>query len=615
MLKKVIQLSQKKNNLRYISSSKNKCKASWMIINNKTRQANNSDIKIKFNSNIISDPNDIGEIFNNYYINLVESNKTNTPVNKVGTLTQAQPQSIFLSPSDPKEIMDIIKSLNNTTAVGYDCIPTSIIKQCSSELVVVLCYLINLSFEKGVFPEKLKISVVKPIFKKNDKLDLNNYRPITLIPILSKVFEKAMHYRLMNYLTKYNIINDNQNGFQKGKSTSLAAFNLVNSILPDIDKGKFVSAVFLDMSKAFDYVSHERLLHKCNIYGIRGLAQDWIKSYLYLRSQCVELSKLNSLNEVTTYRSQFKINSHGVPQGSVLGPLLFLLYINDLPEVIEYKCILFADDVSVVVNSDTEENHVNDLNATIKTCIDWLTENNLKVNVNKTKFLQFYNRKQKSDKIPVVYNNEEILESNNINFLGLKLDSNCSWKFHLEYVNGRLNSFVFALWKLARITDYRTALLAYHGHVASVLRYGVILWGNAVNVNSILITQKKCIRAIFNEPPWNSCKPYFKEYKLLTLPCIYILEICKFVKQYKHLFIKFDDYYRYGSRHFDRLVIPSHVKSALQYRNCYTTAVIVYNKLPRSIKELNGNLFNRKLYNLLIDKCFYSVQEFLDHKF
>lgn len=187
--------------------------------------------------------------------------------------------------------------------------------------------MINSSLTSGIFPSKLKTSIVKPLHKKGRKMDINNYRPITLIPVISKVYEKIMHKRLIGFLNKYTIINNEQNGFQKGKSTTTATFSLVKSITENIDKKHPVTVVFLDMSKAFDLVNHNKLRDKCENYGIRGPALNWLRTYLSDRQQCVEVSHIDKNLTLNSYRSRLSYNRSGVPQGSILGLLLFLLNI------------------------------------------------------------------------------------------------------------------------------------------------------------------------------------------------------------------------------------------------------------------------------------------------
>jgi hypothetical protein len=194
--------------------------------------------------------------------------------------------SIYLTPASHDEIQRIIISLKNANSVGYDDISTNILKMCSKNISVPLTHIINLSLENGIFPDRLKLSIVKPLYKKGDEHDINNYRPITLIPVIAKIFEKIMAKRILSFIEKNNIINENQFGFQEGKSTTLACFNLVKKVTEGINNKIPNVALFLDMSKAFDCVNHKILLQKASDYGLRGKANSWLTSYLVNRYQC-----------------------------------------------------------------------------------------------------------------------------------------------------------------------------------------------------------------------------------------------------------------------------------------------------------------------------------------
>lgn len=612
LLKKCIKTSQFLRNKEYIDKSKNKCRATWQLINNDENNFKINTIDhLTMNSNdIINDPTRIASEFNQYFINLP---KIYIPTNNNSAIPkpiEINNSTFFLTPVDILEIKNIIKSLNNTYSTGYDEICTKILKTCIDELSPLLTHLVNVSFINGIFPSKLKFSVVKPVFKKGEKDCISNYRPITLIPVISKIFEKAFHKRLMSFCTKFSLIAPEQHGFQRGKSTSLACFRMVREISYFMNRRVPVSMILFDMSRAFDYVCHKTLLSKLESYGIRGHALDWIRTYLGGRVQRVEINKINKLSELTTYTSNYEEIGIGVPQGSILGPLLFILYINDIPSTTHYPMTLFADDISIIINKTKNVDYENEINLTIKKIINWLTYNNLCANVTKTKYIQFYNKNATPPCLSVTYNNEQIVEVNKAKFLGIDLDSNLTWKEHVDVVCERINRFTYALYRLTTICNQKTALMAYHGYVCSALRYGLVLWGNSVDLNRAFLIQKKCLRSMCGAGPLDSCRPLFKKLKLLTLPSMYIFEICLFVKNNMELFKKKADICNFNTRYPNRLVTMPSTTTCFS-RNSYNMAVKLFNKLPDALKDLPMKKFKVSLKKYLCVQCFYSTEEFL----
>lgn len=370
------------------------------------------------------------------------------------------------------------------------------------------------------------------------------------------------------------------------------------------------------MSKAFDFVDHKILLDKCETYGIRGNTLQWINSYLSNRTQCVELHKLNDARVSTSFRSSFEVNRFGVPQGSVLGPLLFLLYINDIPQVTGHDCILFADDISVVVTENKNINYELSLNHTIASIMKWLNSNNLTANIAKTKILQFsnYNKNNIFTNLTLKYQNVIIEEIHETKFLGIILDRNCNWKAHTDKLCSNINRFVYALRRLKKVSCVKTTLAAYHGYIGSVLRYGLLLWGNSTYSNKVFLSQKKCIRAICGAGPLESCRPLFKKLGLLTLTSLYILEIGIFVKKHPELYAKATEFKKFASRDPTRLAV-SLCRSTLCQKNCYIMSIKIFNKIPKHIRELPLNHFKIKLKKCLVQSCFYTINEFLTINF
>ena len=280
--------------------------------------------KLSVNNKLISDQTEIANIFNDFFVNIgpTLSNKIGkTDISYTSFLTNRCLNSLYLKPTDKNEIMKLIAKLNQSKALGPNSIPVNILKDNSDIFSEPLSKLINLSFQQGIFPETLKTAQVSPVHKKDDVLLYNNYRPISLLSIFSKLFEKAMYNRLYSFLTKYNLIYQSQYGFRAKHSTEHALINFIELTKSYLDNGSYVCGIFVDLQKAFDTVDHQILINKLSHYGIRGIANDWLSSFLTNRQQYVSISG---------FYSSTKQILCGVPQGSTLGPLLFLLYINDL---------------------------------------------------------------------------------------------------------------------------------------------------------------------------------------------------------------------------------------------------------------------------------------------
>ena len=333
--------------------------------------------------------------------------------------------SIFLNSVTDLEIINILKSCKDSSP-GYDDIKVSPLCTALEYIAQPLSYICNLSLKEDIFPEELKIANVIPLFKKDNAMVFNNYRPVSLLCTRSKVFERIMYNRLIDFLNENKILFEYQFGFRKNNSTQLALTFLMDKLINSIENGDHVIGVYLDFSKAFDTVDHNILLNKLNHYGIRGAALNWFQSYLLNRKQFVTYNGSKSCTK------ELKC---GVPQGSILGPLLFFIYINDLTGICKHTLpIFFADDSNLFVNwADLKvmESQLNDDLCSVST---WLKVNKLSLNIDKTQFVIFSRTKYKNYNVDLKIEGQSIDKVQHTKFLGIIIDYNLNWKNHVNYI-------------------------------------------------------------------------------------------------------------------------------------------------------------------------------------
>ena len=310
---------------------------------NVSKRKNTSPTKLIYKNEERFTNIDMAESLNDFFVNIGSSVEAKIPKSQKhfsSFLCSANNKSIFLTPCTSTEILTIINNMKSSKSCGSNSISTNLLKEFSEMFVYPLVSIINLSLTHGVFPSLIKEADVCPIHKKDEKYRCENYRPISLLPNISKIFERVMYSRLDNFLNMSEIIYKFQFGFRKNYSTNHALLSIIEQIRGALDKNMFTCSVFIDLEKAFDTVNHQILVSKLNHYGIRGVTNKWFSSYLSNRYQRV------SFNGVSSQRLPI---TRGVPQGSILGPLLFLIYINDMNLAVEHSTIYhFADDTNLL---------------------------------------------------------------------------------------------------------------------------------------------------------------------------------------------------------------------------------------------------------------------------
>ena len=385
----LLRKSKKQYFKQYFIAHANDLKKTWKGINNILHRQGNlriTDIFLNIDGKLVTDQKVVVNQMNNYYINVADNlaKKIPTPSTKFQDfLKNPNVHSMYLAEITADEVDTIINDLSSGKSGDIYGNTSTLVKLGGPGLVQILIYLFNKSLEQGIFPNPLKFSKVIPIHKGGSLFEMANYRPISLLPIFSKILEKLMYNRVIDFINKHEILYKNQFGFQKNMSTEYAINSLLYNIVQCLNQGKTGFCILLDFAKAFDTVNHDILLKKLEYYGIRGIALDWFKSYLSNRKQCTEIGNL---------QSTFGDVKCGVPQGSILGPLLFLLYINDIVLSSEvFKFTLFADDTSLFYSHKNKTEAVIIINQELAKISEWLAANKLSLNVGKSQLLIFSN--------------------------------------------------------------------------------------------------------------------------------------------------------------------------------------------------------------------------------
>ena len=434
--------------------------------------------------------------------------------------------SIFMNPITVSELKMITYSLGNTNNL-HD-VPAKFMKLIIEQFADVLCELFNDCLDLGEYPDVFKMSRVVPIYKKGKKSDIGNYRPISLLPTLNKIFEKIIHRRIYDFLTKYDLLNNRQFGFREGYNTTLASFELIGDILPSFDRKLFTMALFVDFEKAFDTLDRKMLLEKCWKLGLRGNCHKLLASYFNNREQFIHVNNLRS--EVT--------ESHiGCIQGSNLGPLMFIIYANDMHNLfndVDIKVITYADDTVIYFTGPDIDTLYATLAVVLKKFVDWCNYNKLSINYDKTKLMIFSPLTYVARKVSI--NGKDIETVYNFKYLGLDLDTKLKHTGHLKSVETKLNFLCGVTYYKGKFFDVFSAKLFYNAYVYSSISYELTVWGGILLVNECQRIKSQQNRLVKNLFSWHfpnlNLNEVYKKLNLLKVDDLFRFELMCFF--YKH---------------------------------------------------------------------------------
>lgn len=609
MLNRNISCAKKRHVSRKIDKSNNKIRAIWNEVNSQlNRKIRQQKITLKFEGRTSTDPEETAEIFAEYFANaptikINENFLSGLPVNC--TVSVSCPSSALVRPILPSDIIQEIKCLKNTGSSGCDGVTTIILKHIADDLAEPFAALANNSLQKGVFPDILKTAIVVPVHKKLDMEECSNYRPISILSVFAKLLERIVFRQIQSFLNKFNLLTEKQHGFCSGKSIETATYQFIQTVNENMDKGNEVVGLFFDLSMAFDTVNFQFLIKKLHALGIRGVLLDWVQSYITHRKMTVKIE-----NKLSSRRNLW----HGVPQGSVLGPLLFLIYINDMPHHISRGSLtIYADDCSVVISEPSLNELMISVTQVLNDFKTWCYNNMLILNTDKTQCVYFSKRKLLSPAQILLFGELGLTMSQDVKFLGLSLDGQLSWSRHVDVICGRLGSSFYAISKLKNSLTTECLIDIYYSLAYSHMSTNIVAWGHASSVHRVFKAQKRIIRLIFGLHARDSCKPYFKSFKILTLPCIFLLKSVIFVKKNPHLFrlVSSSSAHNQSTRFGNSTLRLEMHKSVFFEKSPYYNCARLFNRLPEGLKlSINSNTFVRKFKFILTQKCYYDISEF-----
>jgi hypothetical protein len=430
-----------------------------------------------------------------------------------------------LEETTTEEITKIIEKLPNKKSCGIDNLPNLTFKILKNDISSTLSTLINESYKKGIFPDILKISKIIPLHKSGDKSKTENYRPIALLPNLSKIFEETLRTRIEKFLEKHNLIIEEQFGFRKNHSTCDAIRNLTDYIYDKLDNNKKVLTIFIDLKKAFDTICHTTLLNKLYKIGIRGNFLDVLRNYLENRQQ------KTYINNETSDKLQVK---YGLPQGSRLSPLLFTIYVNDITKFSlskQTKLTQFADDNALTIWSENLETLYKTANEEIFKLHLWYQQNILTINIPKCKYIEFKQKKSVMQ-YQLKLENDSIEKVENYKYLGTIIDNKLNWKEHINHIKTKINQKLPMLHYIKNKTNTAAKHLIYNAFIKPHITYTSAIYGscNQAHIKKLQKIQNKAINTMYNNNKYS--KNIYKTNNILQVKNIIFIEKMKHIYKY-----------------------------------------------------------------------------------
>ena len=501
-------------------------KKHWQILRKATNKLSNKEdmtTDFLYQGNWVNDKKTNADNYNSYVANVGPTTNNTVGAAKhppdyyLQKHRQRNENSLLLSDVTADDVKSVCQKLTRKTSSDASGFKQNVVLDDTDIMAPVIAHLVNRSQQTGTCPMNSKIARVIPVYKnKGSKHQYENYRPISLLSVFSKIMERLIYNKIFEFLVRYEILFESQYGFRTGHSTTHASLDFVKFIEDAMDDNEYAIGVFCDLSKAFDTLNHDILLRKLDYYGIRGKTKEWFQSYLKGRQQYVDWEGCKS--------NRLPIGT-GVPQGSILGPLLFLIYINDLPAATTLKCVLFADDSNLLIRGKDISILKESLNAELEGISDFFKANKLKLNAKKTKLVCFRKKSQtiNYEQIDIILDGEKLKFEEEAVFLGLTIDSHLNWESHCKNVANKISCHCGVINRVKKLLPPKSLKILYSSLILPHLQYGLAVWGGCSNQNRkrIITIQKRVTRVISKSFYSSHTEPRMKKFGMLKFDDLY----------------------------------------------------------------------------------------------
>ena len=599
ILKKMIREAKHTYYQNYFSRFRNDISKTWSkineIIGNRKNKVERNQTFFH-NNTLITDEHIISEKFNHFFCNIAENiEQHDAHVRDDGEfrryLDEPNIRNFQFLEIGQNEVLETVKDLGSKTSSGHDQLSTSLLKKIIGYIYKELTIIINQMIKSSIFPDDLKVAKIIPIYKKDNPELFTNYRPIALLPAISKIFEKILSKQIHKHFNNNSLFINSQYGYRPQHSTQLAALELATRISEQLEAKKTPFNVYIDLSKAFDMLDHSILLEKLKFYGFHQNAIQLCRSYLQNRKQYVDYN-----GKTSTLLNMRK----GVPQGSILGPLFFIIFVNDLPKASNtFHSIMYADDTTLLASIEdfdySKNNNITEINRNICNELDkfsdWLKCNKLILNATKTKIMVFRTRGRGNVSLSVEINQTHITQVTEFNFLGIIFDEHLSWKSHIDALRVKLSRAIGVLNRLKNFLPNHILRFIYFALIHSHICYGQYLWGYMNDKISIL--QKKAVRIITHSNRLTHTSPIFKSLKVLKFCDMLQLQEIKFFFQLEHNMLPgyFEDFVSHFTRnefHHTRLTMvltPVYYRLSFMQKSFKPHIITTINTLDQQILQ------------------------------